>query len=120
MQLFYADTRKVWKAGEVAGLGCAELARLFERYRLPRGTSILLDDAMRPVEPLSTWFRSMALDRMDAEDDEVVRAHPVDAAPLPDGQGVGPAVGHGGGHQAVPAVAPGRGRGDGRGGVLGP
>lgn len=67
MQLFYADTRKVWKAGEVAGLGYAELARLFERYRLPRGTPILLDDAMRPVEPLSTWFRSMALDRMDAK-----------------------------------------------------
>jgi site-specific recombinase XerD len=67
VQLFFADTRKVWKVGEVAGLEHAELARLFEKRVLPRGTPVLLDEAMRPVEPLSTWFRSMALDRMDAK-----------------------------------------------------
>ncbi|MER5358844.1 site-specific integrase [Streptomyces sp. NPDC002785] len=67
MQLYFTNKRKVWKVGEVAGLPYAELAELFERRRLPAGTPVLLDGAMRPVEPLSTWFRSMALDRMDAK-----------------------------------------------------
>ncbi|MFE5091585.1 site-specific integrase [Streptomyces sp. NPDC056638] len=67
MQLYFTNKRKVWKVGEVAGLPYAELAELFERRRLPAGTPILLDEAMRPVEPVSTWFRSMALDRMDAK-----------------------------------------------------
>ncbi|WP_299540734.1 site-specific integrase [uncultured Streptomyces sp.] len=67
MRLFFTDTRKVWKVGEVAGLGHAELAELFERRPLSRGTPILLDEAMRPVEPVSSWFRSLALDRRDAK-----------------------------------------------------
>ncbi|MEW2121666.1 site-specific integrase [Streptomyces sp. NPDC005474] len=65
VQLFFADPRKVWKVGEVAGLDRAELSALFERRGVPAGMPILLDDAMRPVEPVSAWFRSMALDRMD-------------------------------------------------------
>ncbi|MFG2630740.1 hypothetical protein [Streptomyces sp. NPDC048473] len=67
MRLFFTDTRRVRKVGEVAGLGYAELAELFERRPLPRSTPILLDEAMRPVEPVSSWFRSLALDRKDAK-----------------------------------------------------
>ncbi|WP_406399631.1 site-specific integrase [Streptomyces sp. NBC_00879] len=65
MQLFFANKRKVWKVGEVAGLGHAELTSLFERRRIPAGTPILLDEAMRPVEPVSTWFRKIALSGLD-------------------------------------------------------
>ncbi|WP_051853509.1 site-specific integrase [Streptomyces aureocirculatus] len=67
MELFFTDKHKVWKVGDVAGLGRAELNGLFERRRIPTGTPILLDGAMRPVEPVSTWFRSLALDGTDAK-----------------------------------------------------
>jgi hypothetical protein len=53
VHLFFTDKRKVWKVGGVAGLGLAELTELFERRRLPSGTPVLLDEAMRPVEPIS-------------------------------------------------------------------
>jgi site-specific recombinase XerD len=65
VHLFFADKRKVWKVGGVAGLGLAELTELFERRRLPSGMPVLLDEAMRPVEPISSWFRTMALDGLD-------------------------------------------------------
>ncbi|MFE7244763.1 hypothetical protein [Streptomyces sp. NPDC057580] len=61
MHLFFPNKRKVWKVGEVAGLSHAELTSLFERRRIPAGTPILLDLAMRPVEPVSSWFRKIAL-----------------------------------------------------------
>ncbi|MFD7623939.1 tyrosine-type recombinase/integrase [Streptomyces sp. NPDC059802] len=67
MELFFTDKHKVWKIGDVAGLGHAELKALFERRRIPTGTPILLDGAMRPVEPVSAWFRSLALDGTDAK-----------------------------------------------------
>ncbi|MFB7191710.1 site-specific integrase [Streptomyces sp. NPDC056230] len=67
MQLFFADQRKVWKVGQVVGLGRAELSALFARRPAPAGTPILLDEAMRPVEPVSSWFRSLALERRDAK-----------------------------------------------------
>ncbi|WP_137991328.1 FG-GAP repeat domain-containing protein [Streptomyces vilmorinianum] len=47
--------------GAVAGRSYIELSELFERRRLPRGTPILLDATMRPVEPLTSWFRAMGL-----------------------------------------------------------
>lgn len=65
MQLFFANKRKVWKVGEVTGIGHAELTSLFERRRIPAGTPILLDEAMRPVEPVSTWFRKITLNGLD-------------------------------------------------------
>lgn len=65
--MFFADQRRVWKVGEVAGRSYAELSELFERHRLPRGTPILLDDTMRPVEPLTSWFRAMGLAGRDAK-----------------------------------------------------
>lgn len=65
MQVFFSDGRKVGKAGEVVGhLSPEALAELFERRRLPAGTPVVLDDTMRPVEPLTTWFRSLALGGM--------------------------------------------------------
>ncbi|MDO0923944.1 site-specific integrase [Streptomyces sp. TG1A-8] len=67
MQLFFTDQRKVWKVGQVAGLSQAELSALFARRLVPSGTPILLDEAMRPVEPVSSWFRSLALERKDAK-----------------------------------------------------
>lgn len=67
MQLFFADYRAVWRAGEVAGLGQEETAKLFELHPLPPGTPILLDAQMRPIEPLTSWFRSLGLDARDAD-----------------------------------------------------
>jgi hypothetical protein len=67
VQLFFTDQRKVWKVGQVAGLSQAELSALFTRRLVPSGTPILLDEAMRPVEPVSSWFRSLALERKDAK-----------------------------------------------------
>ncbi|MGW0556763.1 tyrosine-type recombinase/integrase [Streptomyces sp. NPDC002926] len=67
MQLFFTDRRKVWKVGAVAGVRPAELRELFERRRVPAGTPILLDDAMRPVEPLSSWFRVIGQQGLDAK-----------------------------------------------------
>jgi hypothetical protein len=55
--------RKVWKVTEVAGVPYADLAGRLQRRPLRAGTPILLDDWMRPVEPLSRWFRTMSLDR---------------------------------------------------------
>ncbi|MFJ9155067.1 tyrosine-type recombinase/integrase [Streptomyces sp. NPDC102270] len=65
--MFFTDQRKVWKVGQVAGLNQAELSALFSRRLLPTGTPILLDEAMRPVEPMSSWFRSLALERKAAK-----------------------------------------------------
>lgn len=62
MHLFFWDDQVVWKVGEVAGLGRAEVSELLNQRHLPSGTPVLLDDLMRPVEPLSSWFRSLALD----------------------------------------------------------
>ncbi|MFH0180217.1 hypothetical protein [Streptomyces cacaoi] len=67
VQLFFADQRKVWKVGQVAELDRAELTALFARRLVPTGTPILLDQAMHPVEPVSSWFRSPALERKDAK-----------------------------------------------------
>ncbi|MFZ3500348.1 tyrosine-type recombinase/integrase [Streptomyces sp. 5.8] len=67
MQLFFTNKRKVWKVGDVAGLGHVQLTDLFERRRIPGGTPILLDEAMRPVEPVSTWFRKISLSGLDAK-----------------------------------------------------
>jgi site-specific recombinase XerD len=43
------------------------LSELFERRNLPAGTPILLDDQMRPIEPVSSWFRSLGLDGHDQD-----------------------------------------------------
>ncbi|MFJ5850446.1 MULTISPECIES: site-specific integrase [unclassified Streptomyces] len=67
MRLYFANHRAVWRVGDVAGVDRSLLAGALERYRLPAGTPILLDDAMRPVEPVSSWFRSLALARRDAK-----------------------------------------------------
>jgi hypothetical protein len=67
VQLFFTDRRKVWKLGAVAGVSYADLCRVFERTRLAAGTPILLDEAMRPVEPVSSWFRALGLQGLDAK-----------------------------------------------------
>ncbi|MCX4851724.1 hypothetical protein [Streptomyces sp. NBC_00893] len=67
MQLFFADQRKVWKVGRAVGLSRSDLSALFSRCPVPTGTPILLDEAMRPVEPVSSWFRSLVLERRDAK-----------------------------------------------------
>ncbi|WP_141709116.1 tyrosine-type recombinase/integrase [Streptomyces sp. BpilaLS-43] len=43
------------------------MSELIERRHLPAGTPILLDDQMRPIEPVSSWFRSLGLDAKDAD-----------------------------------------------------
>lgn len=67
MQLYFVNYRAVWRVAEVAGLGREELAGLFERRPLPAGTPILLDDQMRPVEPVTSWGRSLGLDAVDSD-----------------------------------------------------
>ncbi|MFD7480996.1 hypothetical protein ACFV8Z_55505 [Streptomyces sp. NPDC059837] len=51
------------------GLGELSALRwvLGERRRVPTGTPILLDEAMRPVEPLSSWFRVTGQQGLDAK-----------------------------------------------------
>lgn len=67
MQLFFANYRAVWRAGVVAGLSRQELVELFDRRQVPAGTPIVLDERMRPVEPLTSWGRGLGLDEMDAD-----------------------------------------------------
>ncbi|MEU8971644.1 site-specific integrase [Streptomyces monashensis] len=67
MNLYFANYRAVWRSGEVAGLSRNELSELIERRNLPAGTPILLDDQMRPIEPVSSWFRSLGLDGQDRD-----------------------------------------------------
>ncbi|WP_099907148.1 site-specific integrase [Streptomyces sp. TLI_171] len=64
MLLFFTSRRKVWKVGTVAGLGPGQLSELFERRRVSDGMPVLLNHTMRPVEPLCSWFRRLAMDRL--------------------------------------------------------
>ncbi|MGA5629757.1 site-specific integrase [Streptomyces cellulosae] len=64
MLLFFTDRRKVRKVGQVAELDQGELTALLERRRVPNGMPMLLDEAMRPVEPLCSWFRRLAMERL--------------------------------------------------------
>lgn len=61
MELFFTDRRRVVASGAVPGIGAADLDELFERRLALDGTPVLLDEAMRPVEPLSSWFRHLGL-----------------------------------------------------------
>lgn len=63
MQLYFTNNQKVWKFGIGSGSADADVSGLFERYGLPAGTPVLLTESMQPVEPLSGWFRDLALDR---------------------------------------------------------
>ncbi|WP_381560758.1 hypothetical protein [Streptomyces eurythermus] len=40
-----------------------DLEELFERRRTPDGIPILLDEAMRSVEPVSSWVRALPMQR---------------------------------------------------------
>ncbi|MGW4983491.1 site-specific integrase [Streptomyces mirabilis] len=51
----------------MAGVRLADWSELFERRRVPTGTPILLDEAMRPVEPLSSWFRVIGQRGLDVK-----------------------------------------------------
>jgi hypothetical protein len=59
--LFFTDRRRAVAAGVVPGIDPADVMALFARRVALDGTSVLLDAAMRPVEPLSSWFRYLAL-----------------------------------------------------------
>lgn len=56
MQLYFADRRKLARSGPVPGIEPAELAALLGRWPIKDGTAVLLDDAMRPVEPVASWL----------------------------------------------------------------
>jgi hypothetical protein len=85
VQLFFTDQRTVWKVGQVAGLSQAELSALFARRLVPSSTPVLLDEAMRPVEPVSSWFPVAGAGTQGRQDDAVVRVLRPDAAALPPG-----------------------------------
>lgn len=61
MELFFTDRSRVSARVTVAGLDPDDVAVLFQRCLATDGMPIVLDDAMRPVEPLSSWFRQLAL-----------------------------------------------------------
>jgi len=67
MQLYFTDPRQLWKVGAVAGASYDDLRAVFEQARLAASTPILLDDSMRPVEPLSSWFRSLGQQGLDGK-----------------------------------------------------
>ncbi|MGW4241177.1 tyrosine-type recombinase/integrase [Nocardia sp. NPDC004722] len=61
MELFFTGPSRLPNDGSVSGISRPDLAQLMERRLLPDGMPVLLDSAMRPVEPLSSWFRHLAL-----------------------------------------------------------
>ncbi|MFD7982151.1 tyrosine-type recombinase/integrase [Kitasatospora indigofera] len=56
MELFFVDRRLVSSLDRVPGIEPAAVQALLERRPIRDGTAILLDGAMRPVEPISTWL----------------------------------------------------------------
>jgi integrase len=65
MELFKTDRRLVSRIGAVPGMESSEVEELFRRRPPLDGMPVLLDDQMRPVEPVSSWFRSLALAERD-------------------------------------------------------
>jgi site-specific recombinase XerC len=61
MELFFTDRRGALARDGVPGIDSTEVHALFERRLVLDGMPVLLDRAMRPVEPLSSWFRHLAL-----------------------------------------------------------
>ncbi|MEU4711626.1 site-specific integrase [Nocardia salmonicida] len=61
MELFFTGRSRLPADGNVSGISQPELAQLLARRLVPDGLPVLLDSAMRPVEPLSSWFRHLAL-----------------------------------------------------------
>jgi integrase len=62
VELFFSGRRAALAiADRIPGMEPAGVAALFERRLVPEGMPVLLDEAMRPVEPLSSWFRHLAL-----------------------------------------------------------
>lgn len=61
MELFFTDRRRAIAVGSAPGIDGTELAELFDRRLALNGMPILLDRGMRPVEPVSSWFRHLAL-----------------------------------------------------------
>jgi hypothetical protein len=61
VELFFTDRRRAVAAGVIPGIAPADVMALFARRLALDGTPVLLDEGMRPVEPLSSWFRHLAL-----------------------------------------------------------
>ncbi|WP_157495441.1 hypothetical protein [Kutzneria sp. 744] len=67
MELFVTKPRVLREVTEVPGISPADLAALLSARRPHDRQPILLDEQMRPVEPISTWFRILALASRDAK-----------------------------------------------------
>lgn len=65
MELFKTDRRLVSRLGPVPGMAPSEVEELFRRRPPLDGMPVVLDEQMRPVEPVSSWFRSLALAERD-------------------------------------------------------
>ncbi|MBN6034051.1 hypothetical protein [Amycolatopsis sp. 195334CR] len=61
MELFFTARSRVPVNDRVVGLGWGELAALSGRRLVSEGMPVLLDEAMPPVETLSSWFRHLAV-----------------------------------------------------------
>ncbi|HZU54229.1 MAG TPA: site-specific integrase, partial [Actinocrinis sp.] len=69
MDLFYIDRRlaKRWPGESADGPSAAAVTAILEHRTLPDGMPVMLDAAMRPIEPLCSWFRHMAYEGLRPE-----------------------------------------------------
>lgn len=66
MEAFFTDQRTALRVG-VPGLDTEQLEQLFgSRRMVPDGTPVVLDDQMRPVEPLCSWLWDLGRDELKA------------------------------------------------------
>jgi site-specific recombinase XerD len=65
VEIFTTDKNAVTRLDSIPGVDPAAVRTALETRLLMDGQPIFLDEAMRPVEPVSSWFRSLALGGLD-------------------------------------------------------
>jgi len=65
VEIFTMDKRALAGLGSIPGVDSAAVQAVVTGLLLADGQPIFLDEAMRPVEPVSSWFRSLALGGLD-------------------------------------------------------
>ncbi|WP_367836490.1 tyrosine-type recombinase/integrase [Streptomyces rochei] len=67
MDLYFVRPRLVDHLPAEMGPGPVAVRQLLEHRAIPDGTPVFLDEQMRPVDPISSWFRRLAVERRDPE-----------------------------------------------------